>query len=147
MERFENAQIDDLVWCRKYGNGFIEAIKNGEYVYRIGVVFGGEKGNQLFESYTIGGYFDEDDVEPMLFYRKGEEHYLTERPEPEIDWPKVKRGTMFYVGDTENPSKVFGFHVFDGERPWFGSSVGTFFDRIFTWKFVIPVNPSEVPYK
>ncbi len=147
MERFENAQIDDLVWCRKYGNGFIKAIKNGEYVYRIGVVFGGEKGNPLFESYTIGGYINEGDVEPMLFYRKGKERYLTERPEPEIDWPKVKRGTMFYVRDTENPSSVCGFHVFDGERPWFSSSVGTFFDQIFTWKFVIPVKPSEVPYK
>lgn len=84
MERFENAQIDDLVWCRKYGNGVIEAIKNGEPVYKIDVVFKGKKG-PLFESYTLGGYINQYNAEPMLFYRKGEERYLTVRPEPEID--------------------------------------------------------------
>ncbi len=145
MERFENAQIDDLVWCRKYGNGFIEAIKNGEYVYRIGVVFGGEKGNPLFESYTIGGYINEDDVEPMLFYRKGEERYLTERPETEIDWANVKRGTGFLVwNDTNDIYKSNRkFHMFDGIAPWFNAGKC----HLCTWDFAEPVNPSEVPYK
>ena len=120
MERFENAQIDDLVWCRKYGNGFIEAIKNGEYVYRIGVVFGGEKGNPLFESYTIGGYINEGDVEPMLFYRKGEERYLTERPEPEIDLATVETGTVCFVKDhEEEPEREREFLCFVGGKRWF----------------------------
>ena len=145
MERFENAQIDDLVWCRKYGNGFIEAIKNGESVYRIGVVFGGEKGNPLFESYTIGGYINEGDVEPMLFYRKGEEKYLTERPEPEIDWENVKRGTMFFVGDSleDFEEELREFHIFDGINVWFNSSIS----YLRTWRFSKPANPSEIPYK
>lgn len=146
MKRFENAQIDDLVWCRKYGNGVIDTIENGESVYKIEVVFEGEKGNPLFEAYTIGGYIDEDDAEPMLFYRKGEEKYLTERPEPEIDWENVKQGTMFFVGVCECPNMPERpFHIFDGTIPWFRHSFPK--DHLYSWKIIKPVNPLEIPYK
>ena len=157
MKRFENAQVGDFVWCRKYGNGVIDIIGNIESLYMIGVGFEGEKekpivrSRAIFELYTIEGYLDIEDAEPMLFYRKGEERYLTERPEheidPEIDWANVKCGTMFYCGDTESPSRICAFHIFDGERPWFRSSTRKDFDRIFVWKYTHPVNPSEVPYK
>ena len=142
MKRFENAKAGDLVYCRKYGPGKIVSVYTG-HSGGIECAFA----NNIFAEYTFDGMYCERDLEPMLFYRKGEDKYLTERPEPEIDWANVKRGTMFYAGDTENPSRICAFHIFDGEHPWFRSCTREYFDRIFIWKFSHPVNPSEVPYK
>ena len=95
MRRFENAKAGDLVYCRKYGPGKIVSVYHG-HGQGIECAFA----NNIFAEYSFDGRYCERDLEPMLFYRKGEEKYLTERPEPEIDWENVKRGTMFFVGDS-----------------------------------------------
>lgn len=139
MERFENAQIGDLVYCRQNGCGKVHNI-NPDYSHPISVVF-----ENNFWSYKKTGHKSEEHAEPMLFFRKGEERYLTERPETEIDWANVKRGTGFLVwNDTNDIYKSNRkFHMFDGTAPWFNAGKC----HLCTWDFAEPVNPSEVPYK
>ena len=140
MKRFENAQVGDLVYCRKNGEGKIDEI-NYSSSYPISCYF-----SKFYATYKKSGHIDGCDVEPMLFYRKGEERYQTERPEPEIDWANVKRGTMFYVGDSKEAilNDPRTFHIFDGVRPWFKTPR---FGGLYAWEFSKPANPSEVPYK
>ena len=40
---------------------------------------------------------DAENNKPSLFYRKGKDRYLTERPEPDIDWATVAPGTVCLV--------------------------------------------------
>ena len=141
MKRFENAKAGDLVYCRKYGPGKIVSVYTG-HIGGIECAFA----NNIFAEYSFDGRYCERDLEPMLFYRKGEEKYLTERPEPEIDWENVKQGAMFFVGVCEcqnMPERPF--HIFDGTIPWFRHS--SLKDRLFSWKIIKPVNPLEIPYK
>lgn len=140
MKRFENAKAGDLVYCRKYGSGKIVSVYHG-HGQGIECAFA----NNIFAEYSFDGRYCERDLEPMLFYRKGEEKYLTERPEPEIDWENVKRGTMFFVGDSleDFEEELREFHIFDGINVWFNSSIS----YLRTWRFSKPANPSEIPYK
>lgn len=95
MERFEKAQVGDLVYCRRNGNGkidkFIDDMEN------IFVSFE----DSITSIYTISGKYMSKDKEQILFYRKGSERYLTERPEQEIDWAKVVPGETFFVAEKE----------------------------------------------
>ena len=140
MKRFENAKAGDLVYCRKYGPGKIVSVYTG-HIGGIECAFA----NNIFAEYSFDGRYCERDLEPMLFYRKGEEKYLTERPEPEIDWENVKRGTRFFVGYDIEDVVERKFHVFDGEKAWFVN--GSLKDHLVYWKFSKPINPSEIPYK
>ena len=141
MKRFENAKAGDLVYCRKYGSGKIVSVYHG-HGQGIECAFA----NNIFAEYSFDGRYCERDLEPMLFYRKGEEKYLTERPEPEIDWENVKQGTMFFVGVCECPNMPERpFHIFDGTIPWFRHSFPK--DHLYSWKIIKPVNPLVIPYK
>lgn len=94
MERFENAQVGDLVYCRVYGDGEIVNKKEtswGEFLIIVKFNLSG------LESYFVCGRFGKGHTEPILFYRKGEDRYLTERPEPDVDWSTVAPGTVCLV--------------------------------------------------
>lgn len=134
MERFENAKIDDLVWCRKHGNGAIYAIGKSKCVYKIDVEFESKEGCQIIASYTIGGYYEQDDAEPMLFYRKGEERYLTERPEQEINWDKEEIGTDFNVSTDGFNWTINEFCGFIKNQPVF--SYKNTPNKFRTWKYI-----------
>ena len=116
MERFEKAQVGDLVYCRRNGNGkidkFIDDMEN------IFVSFE----DSITSIYTISGKYMSKDKEQILFYRKGGERYLTERPEPEIDWATVAPGTVCLVTNHSKESyveRVF-LCLLDGDK-WFKS--------------------------
>lgn len=83
--RFHNAQVGDEVYCRLNGKGIIKSTTYSER-YLLECFF--EKYNSHRE-YNLDGRHDYYCEEAMLFYRKGEEKYLTERPEPEVDWSKA----------------------------------------------------------
>lgn len=97
MKRFENAHVGDEVYCRLYGNGIIKSIDYSECELRITCLF--EKHHNRYAGYDVDGKHNCYCEEPMLFYRKGSEKYLTERPEPEIDWSKVPMGTKVVTAD------------------------------------------------
>lgn len=96
MKRFENAQVGDLVYSRIHGDGIIAAI------YDECLRIRSEEDNFLDMTYNINGHFFYNVGEPILFYRNGSERYLTERPEPEIDWKKVPMGTKVYCANRIN---------------------------------------------
>lgn len=81
MERFENAKIGDEVFCEVYGDGNIVRLQK-ESTYPVVVEFSSE----YRESYTRDGRIRKEAINPTLFYRKGAERNLTERPTEEIDW-------------------------------------------------------------
>ena len=91
MKRFENAQVGDLVYSMIHGDCFIIEIDSECICIRS------EEDNFLDMTYNKNGCFFYDVGEPVLFYRKGPERYLTERPEPEIDWSKVPMGTKVFT--------------------------------------------------
>lgn len=74
MQRFENAQVGDKVYCRRYGEGVITHI-NLDSDYPLEVQF-----NVNDADYTFQGKILYGDVEPMLFYVDGDNKYTTERP-------------------------------------------------------------------
>ena len=96
MNRFENAQVGDLVYCRIKGNGVIKNIDYYEKYFPLICFFEKYDCNRR---YTLDGRHGIYCEEPTLFYRKDEEKYLTERPKPEIDWSKVPEGTIVKVSD------------------------------------------------
>ena len=87
MKRFENAQVGDEVYCRLRGEGVIKSITYSER-YPLECLF-----YDNCTPFDYDGRLQKDHFEPTLFYRKGDKKYLTERPEPEIDWFKVPMGT------------------------------------------------------
>lgn len=116
--RFHNAQVGDDVYCRLRGEGIIKSITYSER-YPLECLF-----CDNCTPFDYNGRSQKDHFEPTLFYRKGEEKYLTERPEPEIDWSKVPMGTKVFVSDIINyfnskdilnyPKKFMGyFHSLD----------------------------------
>ena len=98
MKRFENAQVNDEIYCRLKGNGIIKSTTYSER-YPLECFF--EKYNSHGE-YNLDGRHAYYCEEAILFYRKGEEKYLTERPEPDVDWSKVPIGTKVYCTDRIN---------------------------------------------
>ena len=87
MDRFDDAKIGDLVYCRLRGEGVITSVTYSER-YMLECSFEYEK----HIPYDYSGRSSKEFVEPTLFYRKGEERYLEKRPELEIDWSKVPTG-------------------------------------------------------
>lgn len=108
--RFHNAQVGDEVYCRLKGNGIIKSTTYSER-YPLECFF--EKYNSHRE-YTLDGRHDYYCEEPTLFYRKGSEKYLTERPEPEIDWSKAsgaKVKVCDVIRDKEPEEMIFAFYA------------------------------------
>lgn len=130
MERFENAQVGDLVYCRIYGDGEIMNKKEtNRCEYPITVKF---KQSGL-GSYLVCGRFGKGHTEQILFYRKGEERYLTERPEPDVDWATVAPGTVCFVANNPNEMELQRMFLcfLDGEK-WFANSVNK---SATTWNY------------
>lgn len=95
---FKNAKVGDKVYCRIHGNGKIIAIlPEIGFDYPIQVQF-----SQSTIFYTIEGKIYKSAVEHTLFYRDDTYTYLTERPEPKIDWSNVKVDTKIIVGGSKN---------------------------------------------
>lgn len=116
MERFEDAQEGDLVYCRVRGCGEIVKVVQGNE-YPIRATFETWK---IPEHYMVTGKFGVNHVEATLFYRKCEERYLTERPEPEIDWATVAPGTLCMVKEREEePEREREFLCFVEGVSWF----------------------------
>ena len=120
MKRFENAQVSDEVYCRLRGEGIIKSITYSER-YPLECLF-----YDHCTSFDHDGRSQKDHFEPTLFYRKGPEKHLTERPEPKIDWSKVPMGTKVFVSDDESILKTndaaiketFLFYLPDYEYPY-----------------------------
>ena len=96
MDRFDDAKIGDLVYCRLRGDGVITSVTYSER-YMLECSFEYER----YSPYDYSGRSSKEFVEPTLFYRKGEERYLEKRPEPEleVDWTKVPINTKVEVCD------------------------------------------------
>lgn len=76
MSRFKDAQVGDLVYCRLYGDGAIEGIKNC-----ISVILDDDFDEEDHgEDYGYDGRLYPEYKEPTLFYRLGPCRYLTARP-------------------------------------------------------------------
>lgn len=91
MERFENAKVGDDVYSDAFGDGRVMNIKENSICVTHG---------RLYVTYDKkGNYYDTSIYKnkPVLYYRKGEDSYLTERHEPKIDWENEKPGTRFEV--------------------------------------------------
>lgn len=121
MERFDNAKIGDLVYCRLRGDGVITSVTYSER-YMLECSFEYEK----HTPYDYSGRSSKEHVEPTLFYRKGEERYLEKRPELEIDWSKVPtgpNGVMVKVRDSDllefEKPKVLMAYIPDSEYPFY----------------------------
>ena len=98
MRRFENAQIGDKVYCRLHGDGIIYDFSDINHnILNIHFPM-----LEIYKEYYAHGVLQLHHFEPTLFYRKGSEKYLTERPEPEIDWEKIPIGTKVYCTDRIN---------------------------------------------
>ena len=74
MKRFENAEVGDLVYCRRLGAGVIRQINVGN-TYPILCMFG-----EFTETYSLDGFMILSDAEPILFYRDATNNYLENRP-------------------------------------------------------------------
>ena len=80
LHRFRHAQEHDEVYCRNLGDGYIkEILEFQNCMYPVVVSFSNQTA-QTEEIYTISGKQYAESAEPILFYRKGEDRYLTERP-------------------------------------------------------------------
>jgi hypothetical protein len=79
MKRFENAQIGDLLWSDDLGICKVENIENPLeclFPIKISSENGGEK-------ITLDGKRYVNSPKATFFYYTTENHYLTERPDPE----------------------------------------------------------------
>lgn len=90
-QRFEDARVGDLVYCRLYGKGTIQ--HTSTYSNLIRVIFY----NKDARIYCRSGKSMETDVEPTLFYRDDTSNYLEERPKRKVPWGKVPVDTKVLV--------------------------------------------------
>jgi len=79
MKRFEDAEIGDKVYSRIFGDGVVVEKDGGRGYIKVNFSLPVGKFFYLVD----GRYFQPSDAEPTLFYRDGEERYLTERPKKE----------------------------------------------------------------
>lgn len=150
MERFENAKIGDEVFCEVYGDGKVVSCRD-LVSCRILVEFM----SSARESYTPDGRMHKKAIKPTLFYRKGTERNLTERPAKEINW-KEYVGKSISVRDTEHEDwekrKLYAY-VPELDNPFicFKTYNGRTLNDICTWKYaklveVIEEKPQEIDW-
>lgn len=89
--RFHDAQPGDEVYSMIHGDCFIAGI-GYDLIY-----IKSYKHDFTDMAYTFNGNYFNDIGEPVIFYRKGDEKYLTERPEIKVYWAKVEEGTEIEV--------------------------------------------------
>ena len=134
MERFENAKKGDEVFCEVYGDGKIVSCRDLVFC-KILVEFM----SSARESYTLGGRMHKKAIKPTLFYRKGTERNLTERPAEEINWGEYI-GKSISVRDTEHEDwekrKLYAY-VPELDNPFicFKTHNGRVRNDICTWKY------------
>lgn len=137
MERFENAKIGDEVFCEVYGYGKLVSltVPSGS-TYPVVAKFSSE----YRESYMLDGRIRKEATKPTLFYRKGTERNLTERPGEEINWKEyvgkpilvrdtyrgssTKRKLYSYAPELDEPFICFREHI-----------DGRVLNDICTWKY------------
>ena len=134
MERFENAKIGDEVNCEVYGDGQIVSHTDGLDCPQLVSFTSGHT-----ERYTLGGRMHKKAIKPTLFYRKGTERNLTERPAKEINWGEYI-GKSISVRDTEHEDwekrKLYAY-VPELDNPFicFKTYNGRTLNDICTWKY------------
>lgn len=109
--RFHDAQVGDEVYCRLHGEGIVVEPNHTPSYASVCVSFG-----TGFRSiyYYIDGRLTEEAAESTLFYRKGKEKYLTERPESDVDWSKAsgaKVKVCALTRDKEPEEMIFAFYT------------------------------------
>ena len=134
MERFENAKIGDEVNCEVYGDGKIVSHTDGlNYPQLVSFTSGHT------ESYTPDGRMHKKAIKPTLFYRKGTERNLTERPVEEINW-KEYVGKLILVRDANWGSstrrKLYAYAP-ELDKPFmcFKEHDGRVLNDICTWRY------------
>ena len=113
MKRFSEAEAGDLVYCRLKGAGFITYtnIKNDEIRVRF------QPGANVY--YDCTGRKNSTDTEPLLFYRSSTDNYLTERPEPEVDWDNMHKYTLLEgINKQQEVSATFLTTSQQNDRVW-----------------------------
>lgn len=143
MERFENAKIGDEVFCEVYGDGNIVRLQK-ESTYPVVVEFSSE----YRESYRLDGRICKEAIKPTLFYRKGTERNLTERPAEEINL-KEYVGKLILVRDANREDwEERELYAYDPEldKPFmcfkkYGD--GRVLNDICTWKYAKLVEAVE----
>lgn len=131
LSRFHEAQEGDLVYCMVHGEGVIKELIMDLNHDRISCYF--PLTGKIYTRYQTDGRISKDVGDPVLFYRKGSEKYLTERPKPDTDWTKVSKGTKVRVWDSpENKqAQIFVMYLPDEEYKFLtyatasGKSIGT----------------------
>lgn len=97
--RFHAAQPGDDVYCRLKGNGIIMSVipflNNRDAVKALRIRW--DDGN--ISNIELDGRHDIKHKEATVFYRNHSDYYLTERPEPEVDWSKVPSGVDVKVSN------------------------------------------------
>lgn len=100
MKRFENAKVGDEVYCRIEGKGVITEREPSSKCDPQPIMVRFDVYNCSYW-YFLDGKQEEEHAEPTLFYREGENLYLTERPIKPVDWSKIPSGTQILVSDSE----------------------------------------------
>ena len=108
---FKNAKIGDEIYAELWGDGVIKDVIT-YWTYPVCVEFI----SGCTAQFTSSGYEHTGHVKPSLFYRKGEQRNLTERPESDIDWSKVEPGTKF---EFSGGGGIRAFRFFAEGKPWF----------------------------
>ncbi len=135
LPRFHEAQEGDLVYCMGNGEGVIkERIMDLDHD-RISCYF--PLTGKIYTRYQTDGRISKDVGDPVLFYRKGTEKYLTKRPEPDTDWTKISKGTKVRVWDSpENKQvRIFAMYLPDEEYKFLTYATASGEDKVYVaWK-------------
>lgn len=108
MKRFENAEVGDLVYSRTMGCGRVFSIRETPLYAQPSERIYIQYSNGFVTACELDGRNSSEETEPTLFYRSSTDNYLTERPEPEVDWANMKKGTsLVSVGYAEETPAYF----------------------------------------
>lgn len=135
LPRFHEAQVGDLVYCMAHGEGVIKELIMDLNHDRISCYF--PLTGKIYTRYQMDGRISKDVGDPVLFYRKGSEKYLTERPKPDTDWTKVSKGTKVRVWNSpENKQvQIFVMYLPDEEYKFLTYATAPDKDKVYVaWK-------------
>lgn len=135
LPRFHEAQEGDLVYCMVHGEGVIKELIMNLNHDRISCYF--PLTGEIYTRYQTDGRISKDVGDPVLFYRKGSEKYLTERPKPDTDWTKVSKGTKVRVWDSpENKqAQIFVMYLPDEEYKFLTYATASGKEKVYVaWK-------------
>lgn len=141
MKRFENAQVGDEVYSMIHGDCFV--IGKG-----LDLIYIKSKEKEFSDmSYSLTGSYFFDIGEPIIFYRKGSEKYLTERPETaEVDWGNVEEGVKIKSRDYGYDWEPGYFYKYDKKLalPFLVMNYAGFIDNCRFCKLAEPCKPEWI---